>query len=93
MNLTLELIRMPSSRAFFETYTKDFTTEDLGKLFTYETPEAYRFFARGINTAELEGLPLASPRDQVRPGVLPRLHDAAVAGAPRHLRPGAGGVA
>ena len=48
---------MPSPRAFFETYTKDFTKEDLGKLFTYETPEAYRFFARGINTAELEGLP------------------------------------
>lgn len=47
----------PSSpRAFFETYTKDFTKEDFGKLFTYETPEAYRFFARGINTAELEGL-------------------------------------
>ncbi len=44
-------------RAFFETYTKDFTKEDLGKLFTYETPEAYRFFARGVNTAELEGLP------------------------------------
>ena len=48
---------MPSPRAFFETYTKDFTKEDFGKLFTYETPEAYRFFARGINTAELEGLP------------------------------------
>ncbi len=49
---------MPSSpRAFFEAYTKDFTKEDLGKLFTYETPEAYKFFARGINTAELEGLP------------------------------------
>jgi phosphoserine phosphatase RsbU/P len=49
---------MPSApRAFFETYTKDFTKEDFGKLFTYETPEAYRFFARGINTAELEGLP------------------------------------
>ncbi len=46
-----------SPRAFFQTYTKDFKTEDLGKLFTYETPEAYRFFARGINTAELEGLP------------------------------------
>ena len=47
----------PSTRPFLETYTKDFTKEDLGKLFTYETPEAYRFFARGINTAELEGLP------------------------------------
>jgi serine phosphatase RsbU (regulator of sigma subunit) len=44
-------------RQFFETYTKDFSTEELGKLFTRETPEAYHFFARGINTAELEGLP------------------------------------
>jgi serine phosphatase RsbU (regulator of sigma subunit) len=44
-------------RQFFETYTQDFTKEELGKLFTYETPEAYRFFARGINTAELDGLP------------------------------------
>jgi sigma-B regulation protein RsbU (phosphoserine phosphatase) len=49
---------MPSTaRDFFDTYTKDFNKEDLGKLFTYETPEAYRFFARGINTAELDGLP------------------------------------
>lgn len=47
----------PTPRPFFATYTKDFTKEDLGRLFTYETPEAYRFFARGINTAELEGLP------------------------------------
>ena len=80
------------ARAFFETYTKDFTKEDLGKLFTYETPEAYRFFARGINTAELEGPALASPGAEVRPGILPRVHDAAVAGPPRHLRPGAGGL-
>jgi serine phosphatase RsbU (regulator of sigma subunit) len=49
-------MKAPSTRAFFRTYTKDFTKEDLGRLFTYETPEAYRFFARGINTAELEGL-------------------------------------
>jgi serine phosphatase RsbU (regulator of sigma subunit) len=49
---------MPSTaRNFFVTYTKDFSKEELGKLFTYETPEAYRFFARGINTAELDGLP------------------------------------
>ena len=50
-------MKAPSTRAFFRTYTKDFTKEDLGRLFTYETPEAYKFFARGINTAELEGLP------------------------------------
>ena len=43
-------------RDFLSTYTEDLNAEDLGKLFTRETPEAYRFFARGVNTAELEGL-------------------------------------
>ena len=42
---------------FFQRYTHDLTSDELGKLFTRETPEAYRFFAKGINTAELEGLP------------------------------------
>jgi serine phosphatase RsbU (regulator of sigma subunit) len=45
------------ARDFFARYTHDLTREELGLLFTRETPEAYRFFARGINTAELEGLP------------------------------------
>jgi phosphoserine phosphatase RsbU/P len=45
------------TREFLSAYTQDLTTDELGKLFTRETPEAYRFFARGINTAELEGLP------------------------------------
>ena len=45
------------AREFFHTYTQDLNADDLGKLFTRETPEAYRFFARGVNTAELEGLP------------------------------------
>ena len=44
-------------REFISRYTHDLTSDDLGKLITRETPEAYRFFARGINTAELEGLP------------------------------------
>src|SRR5918993_1136938 len=44
-------------REFISRYTRDLTSEELGKLFTRETPEAYRFFARGVNTAELEGLP------------------------------------
>src|SRR5436190_8521451 len=45
------------ARDFFSRYTHDLTSEELGKLFTRETPEAYRFYARGINTAELDGLP------------------------------------
>ena len=44
-------------KRFFSRYTHDLTSDELGKLFTRETPEAYRFFVRGINTAELEGLP------------------------------------
>jgi sigma-B regulation protein RsbU (phosphoserine phosphatase) len=44
-------------RDFISRYTHDLTSDELGKLFTRETPEAYRFFARGINTAELDGLP------------------------------------
>ena len=49
----------PASKAreFFSTYTQDLSADELSKLFTRETPEAYRFFARGVNTAELEGLP------------------------------------
>ena len=46
----------PKPRDFLSTYTEDLNAQDLGKLFTRETPEAYRFFARGVNTAELEGL-------------------------------------
>ena len=45
------------SKKFFSRYTHDLTSDELGKLFTRETPEAYQFFAKGINTAELEGLP------------------------------------
>jgi serine phosphatase RsbU (regulator of sigma subunit) len=48
--------RKSAPRQFFEAYTKDFSPEELSQLFTRETPEAYRFFARGINTAELDGL-------------------------------------
>ncbi len=44
-------------KQFFKRYTHDLTSDELGKLFTRETPEAYQFFAKGINTAELEGLP------------------------------------
>jgi hypothetical protein len=42
---------------FFETYTRDLSRRDFGRLFTLETPEAYRFFARGIDETELAGQP------------------------------------
>jgi phosphoserine phosphatase RsbU/P len=47
--------RRPSD--FFETYTRDISGRDLRRLFTLETPEAYRFFARGIDQDALARLP------------------------------------
>lgn len=45
------------ARQFFETYTRDMTAEDLQRLFTHETVEAYRYFARDIDRNELDRLP------------------------------------
>jgi serine phosphatase RsbU (regulator of sigma subunit) len=42
---------------FFETYTRDLNRRDFKRLFTLETPEAYRFFARGIDEEALSRLP------------------------------------
>ena len=42
---------------FFKAYTQGLTTVELERLFTRETPEAYRFFSRTIDHAELLKLP------------------------------------
>ena len=42
---------------FFETYTRGLTKGDLGKLFTRDTLEAYRFFSRHIDFEELKKQP------------------------------------
>jgi phosphoserine phosphatase RsbU/P len=42
---------------FFETYTRDLNSADFKRLFTLETPEAYRFFARSIDEDALARLP------------------------------------
>ena len=39
---------------FFDTYTQDLTAEDLQRLFTRDTREAYRFFARGVDADALQ---------------------------------------
>ena len=46
---------MASRRAadFCERYTRDFTGADFQRLFTRDTPEAYRFFTRGIDFDKL----------------------------------------
>ncbi len=42
---------------FFDTYTKDLRAEDLQRLFTRDTREAYRFFTRHLDPESLKGLP------------------------------------
>jgi hypothetical protein len=42
---------------FFKAYTQGLTTVELERLFTRETPDAYRFFSRSIDHAELMKLP------------------------------------
>jgi sigma-B regulation protein RsbU (phosphoserine phosphatase) len=46
----------PRFREFVSTYTRDLKAEDLGRLFTRDTREAYEFFARTIDPKEFEGL-------------------------------------
>jgi serine phosphatase RsbU (regulator of sigma subunit) len=46
-----------SSGRFFEAYTQGLTTVELERLFTRDTPEAYRFFTRAIDYEALKKLP------------------------------------
>jgi sigma-B regulation protein RsbU (phosphoserine phosphatase) len=46
------------ARELFDTYTSDISLEELQRLFTHDTPEAYRFFTRGQDEDEFAGLPL-----------------------------------
>jgi phosphoserine phosphatase RsbU/P len=50
----------PSDRAreLFDTYTRDMSREDLQRLFTHDTRDAYDFFTRGRDDDRFGGLPL-----------------------------------
>jgi phosphoserine phosphatase RsbU/P len=45
------------ARRFFDAYTHGLTTQELERLFTRDTPDAYRFFARHIDYKAIEHLP------------------------------------
>jgi phosphoserine phosphatase RsbU/P len=45
------------AREWFHTYTRDLSREDLERLFTHDTRDAYDFFARGLDEDELATLP------------------------------------
>src|SRR3954451_25397959 len=42
---------------FFDSYTKDLTPEDLQRLFTRDTRDAYKFFTRGRDADAMQRLP------------------------------------
>jgi serine phosphatase RsbU (regulator of sigma subunit) len=45
------------ARSFFDSYTHDVTSGDVQRVFTRDTPEAYRYFARAIDLEHLRSAP------------------------------------
>jgi serine phosphatase RsbU (regulator of sigma subunit) len=45
------------AKEWFATYTRDLSSEDLQRLFTHDTPDAYRFFSRGLDEDRLASQP------------------------------------
>lgn len=48
---------MAPARTFYDMYARDLTAEDVGRLFTRDTPDAYRYFARGFDAEAVKHLP------------------------------------
>jgi serine phosphatase RsbU (regulator of sigma subunit) len=44
-------------KAFFDQYTRDLSADDFHRLFTRDTPEAYRYFTRALDLEKLATLP------------------------------------
>jgi serine phosphatase RsbU (regulator of sigma subunit) len=47
----------PRPTGFFQDYTRDLTTDDLRRLFTRDTRDAYWFFARNVDMRPFDALP------------------------------------
>lgn len=45
------------ARALYELYSRDISVEDLQRLFTHDTRDAYRFFTRGLDEDAIRRLP------------------------------------
>jgi phosphoserine phosphatase RsbU/P len=45
------------AREWFNTYTRDLSPEDLQRLFTHDTRDAYKFFSRGLDEEQVARLP------------------------------------
>ena len=49
--------RSDQAREWFNTYTHDLSSEDLQRLFTHDTRDAYKFFSRGLDEEQVGRLP------------------------------------
>lgn len=45
------------ARGLFDTYTRDLSRDDLTRLFTHDTPDAYQYFSRGLDEDKYAHLP------------------------------------
>jgi sigma-B regulation protein RsbU (phosphoserine phosphatase) len=45
------------AKKFFDDYTRGLTSEDVQRLFTRDTPEAYRYFTRGLDLEKIRRMP------------------------------------
>jgi serine phosphatase RsbU (regulator of sigma subunit) len=53
-------VRAPTAdraRELFDTYTRDLSREDIQRLFTHDTPDAYDYFSRGLDEDKYAHLP------------------------------------
>jgi len=48
---------MARAKSLFDQYTRDLTPGEFQRLFTRDTPEAYRYFARGVDSKPFEKRP------------------------------------
>jgi serine phosphatase RsbU (regulator of sigma subunit) len=55
--MTVPPLPRPGTGRFFETYTQGLTTAELERLFTFDTPEAWRVFSRQVDRGWLQSLP------------------------------------
>ncbi len=53
------MLKPPSdrARALYKLYSRDISVEDLQRLFTHDTRDAYRFFTRGLDEEAIRRLP------------------------------------
>jgi len=71
---------------FFDSYTRDLTAEDLQRLFTRDTRDAYKFLHPRPRRRRHAADAVAPPRRRRGAHPVPRVLDEAVAGAARRIR-------